>query len=262
MRPSDPAGSDDPLAATFGDRTVDPEERRGLIRRTFGVVAPRYDLMNDLMSLGLHRAWKARFVALAAPRPGEVALDLAGGTGDVAFRLAAEGARVTVVDPSAEMTAIGRARTKGRTVDWCEAEAEDLPFADGSVDLLTIAFGIRNVTSLDRSLAEIHRVLKPGGRFFCLEFARPHAWLAPFYDLWSATALPAMAALVTGRVEAYRYLTASIRRFPDRDRFARALTDAGFEGVGWRDLAFGIVAVHSGRKAAPAGIEPLSPPSP
>jgi demethylmenaquinone methyltransferase/2-methoxy-6-polyprenyl-1,4-benzoquinol methylase len=249
---------DDPLEATFGTESVAPEERRRLIRRTFEVVAPRYDLMNDLMSLGLHRTWKARFVDLAAPRPGETAIDLAGGTGDVAFRLAARGARVRVVDPSAEMMAVGRRRPGGDRVGWCAAEAEDLPFADASVDLVTIAFGIRNVTRLDRSLAEIHRVLRPGGRFLCLEFARPRAWFAPFYDLWSATALPALAAIVSGRGEAYRYLTRSIRRFPDRESFAEHVRRAGFVDVDWVDLDLGIVAIHRGRRADPAAVNPPS----
>lgn len=239
----------DPLADTFGARAVAPDERRDLIRRTFEGVAPRYDLMNDLMSLGIHRLWKDRFAALAAPRPGEAALDLAGGTGDVAFRLARAGARVTVADPSAAMMAVGHARPGGEAVVWTEAEAEALPFADASFDLVTIAFGIRNVTRLDDALAEIRRVLRPGGRFLCLEFSRPHAWLRPFYETWSKTAIPLLGAAVSGRREAYRYLVESIGRFPDQSAFAAIVTRNGFAAVDWVDLSFGIAAIHRGTRA-------------
>lgn len=245
--PVDPRPGD-PLAETFGHTHVAPDERRARIRATFRAVAPRYDLMNDLMSLGIHRGWKRRFVALADPRPGEQALDVAGGTGDVAFRLAARGAQVTVADPSSEMMAVGRLRSGGARVAWREAEAEALPFDDGSFDLVTVAFGIRNVTRLDAALAEIRRVVRPGGRFFCLEFSRPRPWLAPFYGLWSRTAIPLLGAAVSGRVEAYRYLIESIDRFPDQSSFTEMIRDAGFEDVVWHDLSFGIAAVHSGRK--------------
>lgn len=245
---SDPSPNGDPLATTFGRSRVSPEARRALVRATFEAVAPRYDLMNDLMSLGIHRAWKRRFAAMAAPRAGEAALDLAGGTGDVALLLARDGARVTVADPSAAMMAVGRRRPGGERLDWREAEAERLPFADASFDLVTIAFGIRNVTHMDAALAEIHRVLRPGGRFFCLEFSTPRAWLAPFYGLWSRTAIPALGALVSGRVEAYRYLVESIGRFPDQARFADMIRTAGFHHVEWSDLSFGIAAIHAGVK--------------
>ena len=239
----------DPLAETFGAASVAAEERRSLIRSTFRSVAPRYDLMNDLMSLGIHRGWKSTFAALADPRPNERALDLAGGTGDVAFRLDARGAIVTVADPSVEMMAVGQARPGGERLRWVEAEAEALPFPDGHFDLVTIAFGIRNVTRLDAALGEIHRVLRPGGRFFCLEFSEPRAWLAPFYRLWSRTAIPVLGAAVSGRREAYRYLVESIARFPDQETFAAHVRAAGFDDVRWRDLSFGIAAIHSGRRA-------------
>ncbi len=242
-------GSHDPLAGTFGRADVDPEERRTLIRATFEGVARRYDLMNDLMSLGIHRAWKDRLVRDAAPRSGEAALDLAGGTGDVAFRLAKAGATVTVVDPSAAMMDVGRARPDGDRVAWIEAEAERLPFPDASADLVTIAFGIRNVTRLDAALAEIHRVLKPGGRFVCLEFSRARWWLRPFYEVWSRTAIPVLGTVVSGRTEAYRYLIESIGRFPDQSSFAAIIARNGFEAVGWSDLSFGIAAIHHGRRA-------------
>ncbi len=239
----------DPLAGTFGRADVAPDERRALIRATFEGVARRYDLMNDLMSLGIHRAWKDRFARLAAPRPGEIALDLAGGTGDVAFRLARAGASVTVVDPSAAMMEVGRARPGGAGVAWVEAEAEHLPFPDAHADLVTIAFGIRNVTRLEAALAEIHRVLKPGGRFLCLEFSRARWWLRPFYEAWSKTAIPVLGTVVSGRTEAYRYLIESIGRFPDQPSFAAHVRDAGFTDVAWDDLSFGISAIHRGRKA-------------
>lgn len=236
----------DPLADTFGRHAVAPDRRRELVRRTFSVVAPRYDLMNDLMSLGIHRLWKRRFVARAAVARGEDVLDLAGGTGDVAFRLAALGARVTVADPSVEMMAVGRARPGGDTVTWIEAEAEHLPFPDAAFDVVTIAFGIRNVTRMDAALAEIRRVLRPGGRFLCLEFSTPRPWLAPAYRLWSRTAIPALGTIVSGRVEAYRYLIESIARFPDQAEFAERIRAAGFGSVAHEDLSFGIAAIHHG----------------
>ena len=238
----------DPLAGTFGRTEVAPEERRAMIRATFEGVARRYDLMNDLMSLGIHRAWKDRLATLAAARPDEIALDLAGGTGDVAFRLARSGATVTVVDPSAAMMDVGRTRPGGTSVAWVEAEAERLPFPDAHADLVTIAFGIRNVTRLDAALAEIHRVLKPGGRFVCLEFSRARWWLRPFYEAWSKTAIPVLGTVVSGRTEAYRYLIESIGRFPDQPSFAAHVRAAGFADVAWDDLSFGIAAIHRGRR--------------
>lgn len=236
------------LSRTFGAAEVTADERRDLIRRTFREVAPRYDLMNDLMSMGVHRLWKAAFVDLAGVAPGQFAVDLAGGTGDIAIALARRGARVTVVDPSAEMMAVGRRRADAQGVRWIAAEGERLPFADNSVDLLTISFGIRNVTRVEDALAEIARVLKPGGRFLCLEFSTPAAWLRPLYGLWSRTAIPALGALVSGRREAYDYLVESIRRFPDQREFAAMIEAAGLVGVGWRNNSFGIAAVHSARK--------------
>lgn len=243
-------GAGEKLAHSYGAADVSSEERRRLIRRTFEQVASRYDLMNDLMSMGIHRLWKSAFVALAAARPGEVAVDLAGGTGDIALALAGGGARVLVVDPSPDMMLAGRNRSGAAQVRWIAAEAERLPFADASIDLLTISFGIRNATRVEHALSEIARVLKPGGRFCCLEFSTPRAWLRPFYGLWSRTAIPVLGAIVSGRRDAYRYLVESIRRFPDQAEFATMIASSGLVEVRWRDYSFGIAAVHSARKPA------------
>lgn len=239
---------DSSFSTRFGRRAVDPDERRSSIRATFRAVAPRYDLMNDLMSLGIHRLWKRRFVAEIAPGASERILDLAGGTGDVGLALARAGAHVTVADPSVEMMEVGRRRPGAAAIEWVEAEAEALPFPDASFDAVAISFGIRNVTRLEAALAEIRRVLTPGGRFVCLEFSHPAPWLAPFYRVWSRTAIPLLGATVSGRIEAYRYLVESIEGFPDQRAFAAAITAAGFEAVDWDDLSFGIAAIHRGRR--------------
>jgi demethylmenaquinone methyltransferase/2-methoxy-6-polyprenyl-1,4-benzoquinol methylase len=236
----------DPLSESFGTTTVSPQERRALIRRVFVEVAPRYDLMNDLMSFGIHRLWKRRFAALAAAKPGETVVDLAGGTGDVARLMAQSGAAVLVVDPSTAMMLAGR-RPDDRVL-FVGGEGEHLPFADGSIDCLTVSFGIRNVTHLGRALTEICRVLKPGGRFLCLEFSRAHPVIHPFYQAWSSTVIPVLGAGVAGSPSAYRYLIESIRRFPDQQAFAGLIGEAGFEGVRWIDLSFGIAAIHIATK--------------
>ncbi len=237
----------DPLSRSFGNAFVASRERERRIRNVFESVAPRYDLMNDLMSGGIHRLWKHRLVALAAPQAGQRIVDLAGGTGDVAARLAGPDRQVTVIDPSEAMMAAGRARGLAH-VDWQLGAAERLPLADASVDTLTIAFGIRNVTHLDQALAEARRVLKPGGRFLCLEFSTPRPWLRPFYDLFSFTVIPRLGAWIARSPQAYDYLVESIRRFPDQGAFARHIQDAGFAGVHWRDLSFGIACIHVGTR--------------
>ena len=236
------------LARSFGASNVTADERRRLIRRTFAQVARRYDLMNDLMSMGIHRFWKSAFVTLAKARPGETAVDLAGGTGDIALALAATGASVLVVDPSVEMMQSGRTRPGAERIGWIAAEGERLPLGSSSIDLLTISFGIRNATNVAFALTEIARVLKPGGRFYCLEFSTPRAWLRPLYGLWSRTAIPVLGAVVSGRRDAYRYLVESIRRFPDQSEFAQLIASSGLVDVEWRDYSFGIAAVHSARK--------------
>ncbi|THF61016.1 class I SAM-dependent methyltransferase [Pseudothauera rhizosphaerae] len=230
-----------PDSASFGRFAVSPEERRRRIRRVFEAVAPRYDLMNDLMSFGIHRLWKRRLARRCAGRGG-VVVDLAGGTGDMARLLGEDGRMVVVCDPSWAMMEAGRRR--GVSAAWSAGEAERLPFATASVDLLTISFGLRNATDVGAALAEIHRVLKPGGRFACLEFSRPARWLAPFYDLYSRLVIPRLGAAVAGQPEAYDYLVESIRRFPDQQALAAILDGAGFQSVSWENLSFGIACIH------------------
>jgi demethylmenaquinone methyltransferase/2-methoxy-6-polyprenyl-1,4-benzoquinol methylase len=243
----------------FGFREVALGEKQGLVDRVFDRVASRYDLMNDLMSGGLHRLWKDALVnRLAPPRRaprGWQGLDVAGGTGDIAFRIArrSEGARITVADINGEMLAIGRDRAVGRglarVVTFVEANAEDLPFASGRFDAVTIAFGIRNVPRIERALAEAHRVLRPGGRFLCLEFSAVDvAVLDRLYDLYSFNVIPMLGQVVTGDGEAYRYLVESIRRFPNQARFAAMIEAAGFARVDVQNLSGGIAAIHSGWK--------------
>lgn len=237
------------LSRSFGDRAVSPEERQRLIRRVFTVVAGRYDLMNDLMSFGIHRLWKRRLARAAAPRAGQVIIDLAGGTGDVARLLCGPDRSVTVCDPSTAMMACGRMRDTA-PIGWLAGTAEAIPLADGSVDTVTIAFGIRNVTHMPAALAEVVRVLKPGGRFLCLEFSKPVPLVKPFYDLHSRLVIPRLGALVAGAPEAYQYLVESIRRFPDQREMAALLEQAGLTGVTWSNLSFGIACLHVGVKPA------------
>ena len=252
-------GTSDGDRASFGFREVATAEKQRLVDDVFDAVARRYDLMNDLMSGGVHRLWKDAFVTwLAPPRRSSVpfrVLDVAGGTGDIAFRIAdrSQSARVTVADINGEMLAVGRQRAEGRPyadrVDFVEANAEDLPFEDGGYDAVTIAFGIRNVPRIDKALAEAHRVLKPGGRFLCLEFSAVDvAGLDRIYELFSFKVIPAIGDLVVGDGEPYRYLVESIRRFPNQARFAAMIEDAGFSRVSVRNLSGGIAAMHSGWK--------------
>ena len=240
--------------AHFGARQVPIEDKQDLVDGVFRSVARRYDLMNDLMSLGLHRAWKDALVtAVNAPRNRPFSLlDIAGGTGDIAFRVAASGGgetRATVCDINADMLDVGRARAAaaGDAVRFCEANAEALPFADRSFDAATIAFGIRNVPRIDRALTEAYRVLKPGGRFLCLEFsAVDMPGLDRLYDFYSFNVIPALGRLVAGDAESYRYLVESIRRFPKPQDFAAMMRAAGFARVSFQPMSGGIVALHSG----------------
>ena len=243
--------SDQPRVS-LGFADVTPEEKTRAVTGIFERVAGRYDLMNDLMSAGLHRGWKDRFVAMVRPRPGERILDLAGGTGDIAFRLADRGADVTVSDINPAMLEVGRARAARRGLDtlaFVEANAEALPFADRSFTAVTIAFGIRNVTDIPAALREAHRVLDWGGRFYCLEFSTC-AWpgFARLYDLYSLKIVPEIGAVVAGDRDAYRYLVESIRRFPPMEAFSAMLRDAGFGQVAATPILGGAVAIHRGWK--------------
>lgn len=240
------------LDSSFGNQSVTPGERQRRIRAVFQAVAPRYDLMNDVMSFGIHRRWKRRLIA-DLPRQGWV-VDLAGGTGDVARLLVGEpGRQVLVCDPSLAMMAAGQQRPEARSIVWTAGEAERLPFSDGSVTALTVAFGLRNATHLETALAEAARVLAPGGVFACLEFSRAAFWLRPFYDLYSFLVIPRLGAWIAREPAAYRYLVESIRRFPDQAEFADMIRQAGLTQVSWRNLSFGIACIHRASK-------PLCPP--
>jgi demethylmenaquinone methyltransferase/2-methoxy-6-polyprenyl-1,4-benzoquinol methylase len=236
----------------FGYRAVPRTEKASLVRQVFDSVAPRYDLMNDLMSLGMHRAWKHAFVAAIAASPRETLLDLAGGTGDVSFRALERGAgRVILSDinPSMLQVAQGRALERGLAsgLTFLCADAERLPLPDRSVEKVSMAFGLRNCTDKPAVLREVRRVLRPGGRFHCLEFSRVEvAALAPLYDAWSFKVLPALGARVANDAESYQYLAESIRMFPDQETLARMMREAGLERVQHRNLTGGIVAIHTG----------------
>jgi demethylmenaquinone methyltransferase/2-methoxy-6-polyprenyl-1,4-benzoquinol methylase len=237
---------------SFGDQLVDPEEKTRRVGAVFSSVARRYDLMNDLMSGGLHRRWKDRFVARVKPRPGEHILDMAGGTADVAFRMARRGARVTVADINPDMLEVGKQRAAQRRIDglaWQIEDAQALSFADRSFDAYTIAFGSRNVTDIPAALAEAHRALERGGRFYCLEFSTSD-WpgFADAYEAYARHVIPRIGKAVAGDEASYRYLVESIRRFPRPEEFKRMIAAAGFARVGIEPLLGGLVAIHSGWK--------------
>jgi demethylmenaquinone methyltransferase/2-methoxy-6-polyprenyl-1,4-benzoquinol methylase len=233
---------------SFGREAVNQEQRRARIRTVFNAVAPRYDLMNDLMSMGIHRLWKRTLARRVRQLKGRV-VDLAGGTGDVARLLLGPGRDVTVCDPSLAMMQVGQQRAGAAHLQWLAGEAENLPLADASVDLLTVSFGLRNATHLEKALSEALRVLKPGGSFVCLEFSQPAFWLAPFYNLYSFLVIPRLGAAVAGEPMAYQYLVESIRRFPPQQGFADLMRAAGFADVRWENLSFGIACLHFGVRA-------------
>jgi demethylmenaquinone methyltransferase/2-methoxy-6-polyprenyl-1,4-benzoquinol methylase len=241
----------------FGFRTVPLEDKQALVDDVFHKVARRYDLMNDLMSAGLHRAWKDVLVTAVNPPKSErpfALLDVAGGTGDISFRVISAGGpgtRATVCDINAEMLAVGRERAFERAlddvVDFTEGNAEALAFPDRRFDAYAIAFGIRNVPRIDVALAEAYRVLRPGGRFLCLEFSSVDVpGLDRLYDLYSFNVIPALGRAVAGDAESYRYLVESIRRFPKPQAFAEMIRAAGFRRVSVTTMSGGIVALHSG----------------
>jgi demethylmenaquinone methyltransferase/2-methoxy-6-polyprenyl-1,4-benzoquinol methylase len=237
---------------SFGFEDVPPDEKTRRVGSVFSGVASRYDLMNDLMSGGMHRLWKAQFVRRVKPRKGEAILDMAGGTGDIAFRLVASGAQVTVADINREMLDIGIERAQRRAVDglvWAEENAEKLTFADQSFDAYTIAFGIRNVTHIQQALEEAYRVLRLGGRFYCLEFSTT-TWpgFARLYDEFSMRVVPRLGQAVAGDEASYRYLVESIRRFPPMEEFRAMIGRAGFARTKVEPILGGTVAIHSGWK--------------
>ena len=246
-------------SATFGFRDVDASEKPGLVRGVFDRVASRYDLMNDLMSAGLHRLWKDAVASRLNPQPGETIIDCAGGTGDMARRFAklarraqlrrgGDDTQIYVIDYNAEMIAAGRERGGMPEIAWAVGDAQRLPLPDAAADAYVISFGIRNVTDIPGALVEARRVLKPGGRFLCLEFSRPVTEaLRAAYDAYSFTVIPEIGARVANDRESYQYLVESIRRFPDQTRFAGMIRDAGFGQVGWTNFTGGVAALHTGR---------------
>jgi demethylmenaquinone methyltransferase/2-methoxy-6-polyprenyl-1,4-benzoquinol methylase len=240
------------VKVNFGDRLVSPEEKTRRVGAVFSSVARRYDLMNDLMSGGMHRLWKDRFVTRVKPRAGEAILDMAGGTGDVAFRMARRGARVTVADINADMLEVGKQRAEARGLTgltWKVENAERLSFADSSFDAYTIVFGIRNVTDIPAALREANRVLKRGGRFFCMEFSSSD-WpgFSNLYEAWAANVIPRIGKAVANDEESYRYLVESIQRFPRPNAFKAMVQDAGFIRAAAEPMLGGLVTIHSGWK--------------
>ena len=239
----------------FGFRNVAEGDKAGLVHGVFSSVASKYDVMNDLMSAGVHRLWKDAMMDWLAPRPGQRLLDVAGGTGDVAFRFLARapGATATVLDLTEPMLIEGRKRADAARLadrlDWIVGDAMALPFPDNSFDVYTISFGIRNVTRIADALDEAHRVLRPGGRLMVLEFSHiPNDLMQKAYDAYSFNVIPALGQIVTGDRDSYQYLVESIRKFPDQETFASMIREAGFEQVRYRNLTMGVAALHSGWK--------------
>ncbi|RVQ66985.1 class I SAM-dependent methyltransferase [Croceicoccus ponticola] len=237
---------------SFGYDDIDPQDKTRRVGDVFSAVARKYDVMNDAMSVGMHRLWKDRFVRRVKPQPGERILDMAGGTGDIAFRMEAKGATITVSDINQDMLDVGLERAVSRGIDtlvWSRQNAEELAFPDRSFDAYTIAFGIRNVTHIDRALAEAHRVLRHGGRFFCLEFSTTE-WpgFKEVYDTYSHKLVPRIGQAIAGDADSYRYLIESIRRFPKMPEFEAMIRKAGFSQTKVEPILGGLVAIHSGWK--------------
>ncbi|WP_298295616.1 bifunctional demethylmenaquinone methyltransferase/2-methoxy-6-polyprenyl-1,4-benzoquinol methylase UbiE [uncultured Litoreibacter sp.] len=239
----------------FGYRDVPEADKAGMVHGVFSNVASKYDVMNDVMSVGIHRVWKDAMMDWLAPRAGQRLLDVAGGTGDIAFRFLnrAGAADAVVLDMTENMLIEGRKRAEAEAMsaqlDWVVGDAMALPFEDNSFDVYTISFGIRNVTRIADALAEAYRVLRPGGRLMVLEFSQlPNPAMQKAYDLYSFNVIPKMGQLIANDSDSYQYLVESIRKFPDQDRFASMIRDAGFENVSYRNMTFGVAALHSGWK--------------
>ncbi|RME16200.1 MAG: bifunctional demethylmenaquinone methyltransferase/2-methoxy-6-polyprenyl-1,4-benzoquinol methylase UbiE [Alphaproteobacteria bacterium] len=247
--------SSDKKTTHFGFKTVEEERKASLVHGVFTNVASKYDIMNDVMSAGIHRLWKDAMMDWLAPRPGQRLLDVAGGTGDISFRFLkrAPGAHATVLDMTESMLVEGRKRAEAgqmaESLDWVVGDAMALPFEANSFDVYTISFGIRNVTRIDDALSEAFRVLRPGGRLMVLEFSQiPNEMLQKVYDLYSFNVIPKMGKLIAGDADSYQYLVESIRKFPDQETFAGMIRSAGFGNVKYRNLSMGIAALHSGWK--------------
>jgi demethylmenaquinone methyltransferase/2-methoxy-6-polyprenyl-1,4-benzoquinol methylase len=241
-----------PETVSFGYEEVPAQEKQARVGAVFSSVAKKYDVMNDAMSGGMHRLWKDRFVRRVKPRAGESILDMAGGTGDIAFRMAKSGAAITVSDINQDMLDVGIERAQKRGIgglEWSRQNAEELTFGDKAFDGYTIAFGIRNVTHIDKALAEAFRVLKTGGRFFCLEFSTTE-WpgFAQAYDFYSHNLVPRIGQAIAGDADSYRYLIESIRRFPKMPEFEAMIRAAGFRHTKVEPIMGGLVAIHSGWK--------------
>lgn len=239
----------------FGFQTVDEDRKAGMVHGVFTNVASKYDVMNDAMSLGIHRVWKDAMMDWLVPRSGQRLLDVAGGTGDIAFRFLkrAPGAHASVLDMTESMLVEGRKRAEAGqmagSLDWVVGDAMALPFPDNSFDAYTISFGIRNVTRIEDALSEAFRVLRPGGRIMVLEFSQiPNELMQKVYDLYSFNIIPRMGKMIANDSESYQYLVESIRNFPEQERFAGMIREAGFENVKYRNLTMGIAALHSGWK--------------
>ncbi len=239
----------------FGFKDVAEDQKAGMVHGVFTSVASKYDIMNDVMSMGIHRVWKDALMDWLAPRPGQRLLDVAGGTGDVSFRFLkrAPGASAVVLDMTESMLVAGRKRAEAEqmaeSLNWVTGDAMALPFEDNQFDVYTISFGIRNVTRIEDALSEAYRVLKPGGRLMVLEFSQlPNPAMQKAYDLYSFNVIPRMGQMIAGDRDSYQYLVESIRKFPDQDSFAQMIKTAGFHNVKYRNLSLGIAALHSGWK--------------
>lgn len=238
----------DQLAKSFGSQDVSQDQREEKIRTVFQSVAKRYDLMNDVMSFGIHRIWKKKLINIFSDtkQPLQI-IDLAGGTGDIARGVSFFHHHVTLVDPSLNMMNVGREKSQ-KPICYLVGTGEQIPIKDNSVDALTISFGIRNMTDIKRCIKDIYRVLRPGGSFYCLEFSKPAFFIRPFYALHNRYIIPRLGAMIAKQPVAYQYLIESIRRFPDQIEMKQLFENAGFEQVSYENLTFGIACIHHGKK--------------